>query len=92
MRYETAERRFFCGKRIDFRFTILDFRFQPHKAHALFHFQFSIFNFQLIKHVSRDACQDNHEYRVHFKFEGGDEGDGEDDIAFVIDEVLFVHE
>lgn len=46
----------------------------------------------LIKNVSRDSCQNDHEDGVHFEFEGGDEGYGKDDVAFVVDEVLFVHE
>ena len=46
----------------------------------------------LIKYISCDSCQNDHEDRVHFEFEGGKESYGEDDIAFVVYEVLFVHE
>ena len=46
----------------------------------------------LIKKIPGDSRCNDHQNRVHFKFESGNEGYGEDDIAFVVHEVLFVHQ
>ena len=54
--------------------------------------RFFLFRVFLIKDVSCDSGEDDHEDGVHFEFEGGDEGYGKDDVAFVVGEVLFVHE